>query len=449
MFEAIIKDFAWVGLLLLIGAFLRAKVRLLQRLYIPTAVVGGFVGLLLGPQVLGRFCPVCIRWSEYVSQYATPLLAILFCVQFFGIKFNGKVIKRATVVWIIATITICAQFLAAAPISRMFGLPDGFAALPQSAFYGGHGIPGILSGIWEGMGYWDSAEAFTVGTTFATIGLLYGVIGGIILINIAARKGWLMGGDALGSLTEEEMTGYVKPENRTTFMQGITKGQAMDPMAFHVAVVFALMLASYGLLFVIKWLSANVSFLASLSNLNIMVPALVVSLFFGTVAARTKLGNVCDKDSLQRVGSTALEFLIASSVAITNLDVVVTYGVPILIISILGLSLTTLCTLGLSKVWLKSNWFEHGILMMGAYTGVLATGLMLLRIADPEMKTDASVDVVTASPLWTLTSQNFFLAVAPIMVVTAAGFMNVCKISGGLIAGLLILGFILCHKKES
>lgn len=448
MFEAVVKDFAWVGLLLLIGAYLRAKVSIFQKLYIPTAVIAGFVGLLLGQEVLGKFCPVYIHWSEYIGQYATPLLAMLFCVQFFGLKFDRKVMRQASAVWVIATIIISAQYLFAVPIVKAFQLPDGFAALPQSAFYGGHGIPGVLTGIWSGMGYWNSDEAFSIGTTFATVGLLYGVVGGIAIINIAARKGWLAAGNTVGKLTEEERTGYIQPQNREKFMLSITKGSTIDPMAFHVAIMFALMIASYGLLGVIKWLAANVSFLSSFANLNVMVTALVVSLVAGTIASKTKLGNVCDKDSLTRVGCTALEFLIASSVASTNLGVVINYGAPILIISALLLAVTTLSCLVLSKLWIRKNWFEHAILMLGSYTGVLATGLMLLRVADPDMKTDASVNVVTASPLWTLTSQNLYLAVVPMMLVTAAGFSRTCWISGGLIVGLLIFGSIAYRAKK-
>lgn len=447
MFEAVIKDFAWVGLLLLIGAYLRSKVTIFQKLYIPTAVIAGIVGLLLGPQVLGAFCPVYIHWSEYMNQYATPLLAMLFCVQFFGLKFDRNVMRQASAVWVIATIVISSQYLFAVPFVKAFGLPDGFAALPQSAFYGGHGIPGVLAGIWTSMNYWNPDEAFSVGTTFATIGLLYGVIGGIIIINIAVRKGWLATGKSVGTLTEEEMTGYIKPENRQKFMVGITKGASIDPMAFHVALMFALMIASYGLLAVMKWLAAHVSFLSSLSNLNVMVPALIVSLVVGSIASKTKLGDVCDKDSLARCGCTALEFLIASSVAATNLGVVVTYGAPILIISAVLLAVTTVFCLVLSKLWIRTNWFEHAITTLGCWTGVVATGLMLLRIADPDMKTDASVNVMTASPIWTLTSQNLYLAIVPMMLVTPAGFTRSCWISGALIVGLLVFGFIFYRKK--
>ena len=39
--------------LLLLGTFLRAKVKLFQRLFLPASVIGGFIGLLLGPIVMG------------------------------------------------------------------------------------------------------------------------------------------------------------------------------------------------------------------------------------------------------------------------------------------------------------------------------------------------------------------------------------------------------------
>lgn len=53
MFETILMDFAWASMLLIIGLFLRAKVGILQKMFIPVAVIGGLVGLLLGSEVLG------------------------------------------------------------------------------------------------------------------------------------------------------------------------------------------------------------------------------------------------------------------------------------------------------------------------------------------------------------------------------------------------------------
>ena len=78
MFEAILKDFAWASMLLLIGLFLRSRVKVFQKLFIPVAVIAGLVGLVLGSEILGKFCPVYIHWSDNVSSFANPLLAILF-----------------------------------------------------------------------------------------------------------------------------------------------------------------------------------------------------------------------------------------------------------------------------------------------------------------------------------------------------------------------------------
>lgn len=38
MFETILMDFAWASMLLLIGLFLRSKIKVLQKLFIPVAV---------------------------------------------------------------------------------------------------------------------------------------------------------------------------------------------------------------------------------------------------------------------------------------------------------------------------------------------------------------------------------------------------------------------------
>lgn len=448
MFETIIMDFAWTGLLLLTGAFLRAKITVIQKLYIPAAVAGGFLGLLLGPEVLGRVCPVTIRWSNEVHQYSTMLLAILFSVQFFGVRLERKMLKRASAVWMIAVTVISAQVLTAALVTRIFGLTEGFALLPQSGFFGGHGTPEVLGSIWDGMEYWDRQEICTLGSVFATVGLLFATVGGITLINFATRQNWLMSGQKLGILEAEERTGYIEKQNRSRFMEKVVTDQMMDPLAFHVALVLTMMLCSMGLLKVIYWCAEHISFMRIFKEVNEMVAALIVSLIFSRIAMRTRLGDICDNDSLKRVGGTALEFVVTLSIATTDLDVIRKFGMPIILVSVLGIGVTVLLCLGLSRLWIKTNWFEHGMLMMGAYTGVLATGLMLLRIADPGLQTDASTDVVAASPLWILTSQNFYLVVAPIMVVTGAGFRNVILISIAFLLGGLAIGHFLCSTES-
>ena len=53
---SIVMSFTGLCLLLLLGKFIRVKVRFLQRLYLPSAVIGGLLGLIV-LQTLGHRLP--------------------------------------------------------------------------------------------------------------------------------------------------------------------------------------------------------------------------------------------------------------------------------------------------------------------------------------------------------------------------------------------------------
>ena len=47
-------DFAVVSILLAIGYFLRMKVKLFQRLFLPASIIGGLIGLIIVPGIDGK-----------------------------------------------------------------------------------------------------------------------------------------------------------------------------------------------------------------------------------------------------------------------------------------------------------------------------------------------------------------------------------------------------------
>lgn len=53
-------------------------------------------------------------------------------------------------------------------------------------FYAGHGNATTVGNIIQDAGYWD--DAVGVGITFATIGILCGIILGMVLINYGAKR---------------------------------------------------------------------------------------------------------------------------------------------------------------------------------------------------------------------------------------------------------------------
>ena len=63
--------------------------------------------------------------------------------------------------------------------------------------------------------------------------------------------------------------------------------------------------------------------------------------------------------------------------------------IPFLIIITGGILWNVFCVMVLARRMLPTHWFERAIAEMGKSMGVTATGLLLLRIVDPEQKTDA------------------------------------------------------------
>ena len=65
----LLQALSLLSVLLLVGTFLRAKVKLFQSLYLPASVIGGFIGMIISPEILGRFSNYSIS-EEWIKTYS-------------------------------------------------------------------------------------------------------------------------------------------------------------------------------------------------------------------------------------------------------------------------------------------------------------------------------------------------------------------------------------------
>ena len=80
-------DVGWLSLLLLVGKLLRAKIVLFQKLFLPASIIAGFIGLLLGPYLLGSALNFeIIPQSTLTTWGSLPgvLINIVFACLFLG-----------------------------------------------------------------------------------------------------------------------------------------------------------------------------------------------------------------------------------------------------------------------------------------------------------------------------------------------------------------------------
>lgn len=194
-----------------------------------------------------------------------------------------------------------------------------------------------------------------------------------------------------------------------------TNGVSIDTLTWHACLV----LVSVGLAYL-----ANEGLKIVLPDISFPVYglALLCGVVIQGVLKLSKLDVNVDKGVITHIGSSATDFLVVFGVASIKISVVMEYWLPIVILCACGFVFVILWFFAISPRFFRKYWFEHGIYIFGMSTGVLATGVILLRITDPEFKTGVFEDFGLA---WIILSvmDALIVALSPMFVVSGDGML--------------------------
>ena len=182
-----------VGVLLFVSTLIRTKVSFLRKAFIPASLLAGLIGMLLGPYFL-KVIP-----SEMMSSIGalpTPMITIVFSCMLLGVK-KGETDKGmvrdavAGLAWLWSNSFMQVGIpclLCAVILTPVFGVNPLFGSLFEIGFAGGHGTASGMATVFEEPELLNWADGAALGPTTATIGLLIGIFGGMIIINYGVRK---------------------------------------------------------------------------------------------------------------------------------------------------------------------------------------------------------------------------------------------------------------------
>lgn len=431
---SLLYDVAWMSSLLLLAKIIRSKVKIVQRMYIPSALIAGFLGLLLGKQFLN-----VVPFSNEISSYAGILIAFVFGSMFIGNKNKvsfKKMFDSVGDTFLVNAAAEIAQFglfilLGVTILPMLFnGINKAFGLLLPAGFVGGHGTAAAIGGVLVENGWLD---AVSIGQTFATIGLLGGIIGGVTMINIGARKGKTSIIKSVEDLQEEMLTGLVKEEDRSMFGSNTVNAMSIDTLTWHFSLILIAVGMAYGVNTILKSLLPSVSF-------PVYGLALICSIILQNCLKLVRLDEYVDKKIITHIGSSATDYLVAFGVASINISVVVKYLVPIVVLAIIGFAFVITWFWVVSPRFFKNYWFERGIYIFGLSTGVMATGVILLRVTDPEFKSGVLEDFGFA---WIFLSfmDMFLVSFSPVFVLN-----NWSIIYSLILLGIAGLCLFLCKR---
>ena len=392
----VLSDVAIASLFILVAQLIRSKVKFFQEFFVPASLIAGIMGLLVGPQVLGKITGgTALTFSDFSGSYSGMLIIIVFTVVglngFELKKGEGKeVLRRVGGLSCLRTFNMFIQFTVGIVLTELIiatvmpELNHGFGILLASGFTGGHGTAAAVGKTFTDLGW---AEGADLGITFATIGVIVGVFGGVAFIKFATKKGWTAYIKDFKFLDNDLRTGMIDPSRQKSMGRETISSVSLDSLAWHLALVC--MVGGFGYLLNAKVLAPYV-----ISGIPDFTVSYLVALFFFLATRKMPFYNkYVDKNINSRISGTATDYLVFFAVAKLNLTVIVEYALPLLICSLGGILIVIIGVVPLGARMNDKSWFERSMFCYGYGTGVFAIGFVLLRILDPENKSHTVEDV--------------------------------------------------------
>lgn len=420
-----------LGGLLLVGTLVRRWVGLAQRLMLPASVIAGFLGLLLGPNVLDL-----LPFSDELSTYASVLIAVIFACIALGDEIGFGGFGRSTAAFSLYTMAAyvlqvgLGMLLALAVLGPVFDTPDGFGLLLFAGWAGGFGTAAAVGPVFEDAGW---PEATSLAFTAATVGTLVGIVVGIALTNWGARRGHAQNVGRFADLPESMRTGLVRKdgddgEEREPIGFATTSTASIEPLALQMGLIAAVTAAGYG---VTEALSVPFpSF-----TLPVFTSAFVIGLLVRTGLRRTPGRHYVEPRTVKTISGVATDVLIVCGIASIVPGFVADFWVPLTILLAVGLVLCLILFRWVAPAVMSGAWFEKSLFTWGWATGAVSTSIALLRIVDPRLESrtleEYGLAYLPVAPLETVT-----IVVTPLIVLAGAGW----AVAGGWTAfGLVAL----------
>lgn len=396
----------FLAFLLLLGVALRAKVPLLQKFMVPACLTGGVLGFII-INTMG--------FPGVKPELYSSLAYHFFTLSFISLGLRGmskvahekesatkEMLKGSVWQAQIFYMSLCAQLILATGLIYLINWATGSRFLESIGFLAAQGFtadPGqaMSTGlVWEKFGHPGMGQ---LALSFAGIGFIVSFVVGVPLVRWGLQR--RLNTYPVGEIADEVRIGLLHRDNRPAAAYQVSQSSNVDSLALQVAFVFGAWAISY---YIVEAVALRVppSIGGTLWGLFFFI-AMVVAMGIRWVMTKIGIVHLIDGDSMTRMTSLLMEFLLISTLIGIKFAVVKTFLLPIVVLSI-ALALFTLFFMLYFGRRVPGYSFERTVMMFGTCTGTIPTGLILLRMVDSDLKTTVSVE----AGMWNLSVAVFF-----------------------------------------
>jgi ESS family glutamate:Na+ symporter len=262
----------------------------------------------------------------------------------------------------------------------------GLGWLVPSGFAQGPGQAVALATVWE-KGF-KIPDAISFGLTFAAVGFFIASLVGVALANWGVRKG--LPTHAPKELPREFLVGLHDDDKRADAGKLTTHSGNIDGMAFQVAILIATYFLTY-----YACLGLKAILPASLKAIAFGLMffwGMIIALIIRWILIKLKLVKYIDNNVQRRITGVAVDYMVVATLMAVKVAAVWANIVPITLMCLTAGVFTFYFLLYFGRRQEEYS-FERFIALFGIGTGTAASGLLLLRIVDPEFKTPVASEV--------------------------------------------------------
>ncbi|VEH04946.1 sodium/glutamate symporter [Corynebacterium kutscheri] len=402
--------FVLLGVILFVGKVMRMRMVWAQKLFLPSSILAGFTALLLGPQVLGRlgasidgglgeYLAAGGLWGEDIVSIWRSLPGLLISVVFATLFLGQKLPKMKEVVNLagpqlsIGVAFASGQYVVGLLITLLIlvpllGIRPEAAALIEIGFEGGHGTAAGMIPVFDDIG-WSEGADLAVGV--ATIGLVCGIVIGVAIINWAIRTGRTEVVTEVTQRSREEQRGLFRADEQYAAAKMTSRPSSIEPLSLHFAFVALAVFFGICILESLQWLEQQLwaDKVELLSYVPLFLMAMIGGIIVQQLLVLTKHENLIDSNMMLRIQGLGLDVLIVAALATISISAIAENWLAFVLLCLGGIIFNVVVLLWLTPRTIPSFWLERGIGDFGQSMGVTATGLVLMRIVDPESKSPA------------------------------------------------------------
>lgn len=389
-----------IAAVILLANFLKKKLPFVQKSLMPTAVLGGFILLIL------RSVGILTINADFFEALTYHALALGFIAL--SLRIPTKESSSNALIASKSGALIVSTYLVQAAVGLIISLALAYTVMP-----GLFKASGILLPMAYGQG---PGQANNVGTTYqalgmeggrsfglslAAVGYLCACVVGVVGLNIFNRKGKLK-----RVADKDAVSGSVTVD---TFQDKneIPISESVDKLSMQVALVVLIYLLTYLVTWGVTKLLAMVAPGAAdtvatlLWGFNFIIGSAIAMgcrvLLKGLRSVKFMSLQYQNNYLLSRISGLAFDVMIVAGIAGINIEDLSGYWLSFLLMAVAGGVVTFVYLWVMCRKIYPEYHFEGFFSMYGMLTGTISSGVLLLREIDPNLETPAANNLVTGS----------------------------------------------------